>query len=400
MTFDFDRQIPLRDTHSAKWDRMKAGTQWKPGIAGSDASDIIPMWVADMDFAAPPPVTQALRADVERTVYGYYDSNISWKLAQCEWLARRHEWRPHPDWISVTPGVVCGIGMVLQALTEPGDEIVVFSPAYHAFRIIIEANGRKIHNVPMRIEQGRHRIDMQRLADTLTPRAKAILFCSPHNPGGRVWEADEIRAVADFCVERGLYLISDEIHADLVHPGYRHLPTAEAAPQIMDRLIVCTAVTKTFNLAGAHVSALITSNPELRAKIDARIMASGLVSPNRFGMIATEAAMTGGDAWLAAVMPYLTANRDRLAEGIARAVPGARAMHVEATYLGWVDFAGTGLEFEDVMERITGRARIGVSPGPQFGPGGEKSVRFNFAMPRPLLDTALERLAEAFSDLR
>lgn len=401
MQFDFDRVIDLRNTHSAKWDRIAAGTKWRGphDDDGPDAADAIPMWVADMDFEAPPAVPEALRREIERGVFGYYDTHDSWYEALGGWLERRHGWRPDLAWMSVTPGIVSGIGLVLQALTEPGDEVVVFSPAYHAFRYIIEANDRVVHNVPMKLEQGRQRIDMQRLADTLTPRGKVVILCSPHNPGGRVWEVEEIRAVADFCAERGLYLISDEIHGDLVYPGAVHVPTALAAPQIADRLITTVAVTKTFNLAGAHVGAVIAANPDIKKKIDARISASGLVSQGRFGLIATEAAMREGDGWLDALIPYLAANRDRFADRVVRAIPGARAARLEATYLGWVDFSGTGLEMEDYMERITRRARIGVSPGPQFGPGGEKHIRFNFAIRRALLDEALARLEEAFSDL-
>jgi cystathionine beta-lyase len=400
MNFDFDTLIDLRGTHSAKWDRIGAGTLWKPAASGATApvpSDAIPMWVADMDFAVSPAVTQALTAEVGRAVHGYYDGPATWHEAQSDWLERRHGWRPEKSWISITPGIVSGIGLILQALTEPGDEIVVFSPAYHAFRYIIEANGRRIFNVPMRQEQGRYRIDFDALAKGITPRGKAVLFCSPHNPGGRVWERDEIRTVAQFCTDRGLYFISDEAHADLVHDGRRHLPTVVAAPEIKDRLITCVGVTKTFNLAGANTTAVIASNPAIKAKIDARIFASGLPAGNRFGLIATEAAMRGGDQWLEAVLPYLRANRDRFAAGIEQAIPGARAMHVEATYLAWVDFSQTGLETDDYMERITKRARIGVSPGPQFGPGGESFIRFNFATPRARIEEALSRLADAFT---
>lgn len=402
MPFDFDKLVDLRNSHSAKWDRIEAGTLWKSRSTptGPRARDAIPMWVADMDFVVPPPVTAALQAEVDRSVFGYYDTNASWREAVCDWLARRHGWRPDPDWVSTTPGVVSAIGLILQALTEPGDEIIVFSPAYHAFRYIIEANDRVIFNVPMIEEQGRCRMDVEHLADTITPRGRVVILCSPHNPGGRVWHEEEIRAVADFCRERNLYLVSDEIHCDLVYPEARHVPTAVAAPDVMERLITCVSATKTFNLAGAHVSAAITSNPELRRKLDARISASGLLSQNRFGMIATEAAWRGGDTWLDDLIPYLESNRDHFASGIARAIPGARPMHLESTYLGWVDFAGTGLELDDYMSRITERARIGVSPGPQFGPGGEKRIRFNFAMPRARLDEALDRLGEAFADLR
>jgi cystathionine beta-lyase len=390
MKFDFDRVIDRRNTMSAKWDRM--------GLAcGLDAEDAIAMWVADMDFEAPPCVKEVLRAEVERSTHGYYSSNAGWRSACADWLLRRHHWSIDPDWVSTAPGIVSAIGLILQAVSEPGDEVIVFSPAYHAFRIIIEANGRKIHNVPMPTEQGRYRMDFDRLAETLTERAKVVLFCSPHNPGGRVWDADEIVRLARFCEENDLILVSDEIHNDLVYPGAKHVPTAIAAPFVMDRLYTCVAATKTFNLAGAHVGAVVTSNPELKKKLDARINAAGLASYNLFGMIATEAAWRGGDEWLDQLVPYLDGNRKHFDAGIVRAIPGTRSMPLEATYLAWVDFEGTGLERADFMDRITHRARIGVSPGPQFGPGGEMHVRFNFATQRYWIDEALARLAEAFA---
>jgi cystathionine beta-lyase len=391
MKFDFDRVIDRRNTMSAKWDRM--------GLAcGLDAEDAIAMWVADMDFEAPSSVKEALRAEVERSTHGYYSSNAGWRSACADWLLRRHHWSIDPDWVSTAPGIVSAIGLILQAVSAPDDEGIVFSTAYHAFRTIIEANGRRIHNVPMPTEQGRYRMDFDRLAETLTERAKVVLFCSPHNPGGRVWDAEEIVRLARFCEDNDLILVSDEIHNDLVYPGARHVPTAIAAPFVMDRLYTCVAATKTFNLAGAHVGAVITSNPELKKKLDARINAAGLASYNLFGMIATEAAWRGGDEWLDQLVPYLDGNRKHFDAGIVRAIPGTRSMPLEATYLAWVDFEGTGLERADFMDRITHRARIGVSPGPQFGPGGEMHVRFNFATQRHWIDEALARLAEAFAN--
>ena len=197
-----------------------------------------------------------------------------------------------------------------------------------------------------------------------------------------------------------MILVSDEIHCDLVFEGAKHIPTMTAAPEIMDRLITCVAATKTFNLAGAHVGACITSNPELKRKLDARIQASGLGSYNSFGMIATEAAWRTGEAWLDALLPYLATNRDLFDRRIEAAAPGARSMRLDGTYLAWVNFAGTGLAPDDVAARVAKRARIFASPGPQFGPGGETWLRFNFATPRPILEDALGRLEDAFADLR
>jgi cystathionine beta-lyase len=393
MTIDFDRITERRNTNCDKWDRMG------PAL-GVPAPDAIPMWVADMDFEAPAPVKQALRAAVEHGVYGYGASDASWREACAGWLKRRHGMEVDPATISRTPGIVSGLGLILQALSEPGDDVIVFSPAYHAFKRIIEANGRRIHNVPMLTEQGRHRMDVDRARTELTPRDKVVFLCSPHNPGGRVWERDEILEVARFCEENGLILVSDEIHNDLVYPGSKHIPTAVAAPFVADRLITCVAATKTFNLAGAHVGAVIAENPALHAKIQARIAACGLTGFEIFGLAATEAAWRHGDEWLDALIPYLDSNRRAFDAVIAKAVPGARSMQLQATYLAWVDFEGTGLAREDFMDRIAHRARIGVSPGPGFGPGGEMQARFNFAMRRELMDEALGRLAEAFSDLR
>ena len=210
-----------------------------------------------------------------------------------------------PAWVSPTPGVVSGLGLILQAVSAPGDEVVVFPPAYHAFRRIILANERRILDAQLVETDGRYAMDLDALRAKLTPRTKVVFFCSPHNPGGTVWSADEIRALAAFCAEHDLILVSDEIHCDLVFAGAKHTPTITAAPEIADRLITCVAATKTFNLAGAHVGACVTSNAALKRRIDARIMASGLGSYNSFGMIATEAAWRTGEAWLDALLPYL-----------------------------------------------------------------------------------------------
>ena len=391
--FDFDRVIERRGTHSSKWDLIAR-------YSGIDAPDAIPMWVADMDFAAPPGVTEALLAETKRAAHGYYGDTGSWAEALIGWFARRHNWRIDPAWVSPTPGLVSGLGMILQAVSKPGDEVVVFPPAYHAFRRIILANERRILDVQLVERDRRYFMDFDALRAKLTPATKVVFFCSPHNPAGTVWSREEIRALAAVCAERDLILASDEIHCDLVLDGAKYMPTMIAAPEIADRLITCTSATKTFNIAGAHVGACITSNPALKRRLDACIAASGLSSYNRFGMIATEAAWRTGDAWLDALLPYLAANRDLFDARIEAAVPGARSMSLAATYLAWVDLSGAGLAPEDVAARVKNRARIFASPGQQFGPGGETWLRFNIATQRSILEEALGRLADAFADLR
>jgi cysteine-S-conjugate beta-lyase len=391
--FDFDRVIERRGTHATKWDNMAR-------LSGIVTPDAIPMWVADMDFAAPPGVTEALALEVKRGVHGYYADTGSWAAALADWMVRRHGLQIDPGWVSPTPGVVSGLGLILQAFSAPGDEIVVFPPAYHAFRRIILANERRILDAQLVETDGRYAMDLVALGAMVTPRTKVVFFCSPHNPGGTVWSPEEIRALAAFCAERDLLLVSDEIHCDLVFAGARHAPTLAVAPEIADRLITCLAATKTFNLAGGHVGACVTSNAALKRRLDERIAASGVGSYNSFGMIATEAAWRTGDAWLDALLPYLTQNRNLFDARIQAAAPSARSMRLAATYLAWVDFSATGLPPEEVAGRVKTRARIFASPGPQFGPGGETWLRFNFATPRPILEEALGRLEDAFRDLR
>jgi len=391
--FDFNRVIKRQGTHATKWDLIEK-------YSGIKAPDAIPMWVADMDFPAPPGVTEALAEEIERATHGYYADTGSWAKALADWMQRRHGWDLDPGWVSQTPGIVSGLGLILQALTEPDDEVVLFPPVYHAFRRIIPANERRILDAELVETNGRYTMDLDALAGTLTPRTKIVFLSHPHNPGGTVWSADEIKALAAFCIEHDLILVSDEIHCDLVFEGKKHIPAIMAAPEIADLLITCVAATKTFNLAGAHVGACVTSNPALKRRLDARIAASGLGSYNSFGMIATEAAWRTGDAWLDQLLPYLMENRDIFDQRIQAATPGARSMLLEATYLAWIDFSGTGLSAKDVAARVKEGARIYASPGEQFGPGGETWLRFNVATPRPILDEALGRLEDAFQDCR
>jgi cysteine-S-conjugate beta-lyase len=391
--FDFDRVIDRRGTHASKWDNIARRS-------GIESSDAIPMWVADMDFTAPPGVTSALTAEIQHAIHGYYADTGSWAAALAGWMARRHGLLIDPSWVSPTPGIVSGLGLILQVVSAPGDEVVVFPPAYHAFRKIILANERRILDVQLIEAEGRYSMDLDALRGKVTPRTKVVFLCSPHNPGGTVWSVAELRALAELCVELELILVSDEIHCDLVLDGTKHTPTIAAAPEVADRLITCVSATKTFNLAGAHVGACITSNATLKRCLDARIAASGLASYNRFGMIATEAAWRTGETWLNILLPYLAKNRDLFDARIQAAAPGVRSMRLDATYLAWVDFSGTGLSPKEIDARIKNRARIFASPGEQFGPGGETWLRFNFATPRRIIEEALGRLEEAFHDLR
>lgn len=390
MAFDFDEIQDRYGTHSAKWEMMSSHL-------GVTAKHAIPMWVADMDFRVAPAITQALQAEVDQAVHAYYAPDAGWRNAIKNWMSTRHGWEIETDWLTPTAGVLSAIALILQAWSAPGDSVVMFSPIYPGFTGITKAAGREPFYSEMKLTQGRYEMDLETLEETLPDNAKVVLLCSPHNPGGRVWTADELRELAAFCEKHDLLLVSDEIHHDLVFEGAKHIPTAIAAPDISHRLITCAAGTKTFNLAGAHIAETIIPDENLKKRFEETAGASGLMHHGRFGMIATEAGYAGGGEWLDALLVYLAGNRDHFDARLARELPTVRSTPLESTYLGWVDFKGTGLSPEEILRTCTEKAHIGPNAGTSFGPGGEHYLRLNFALPRAQLNTAIDRLVEAFS---
>jgi cystathionine beta-lyase len=389
MPFDFDRVIDLHNTHSLKWDAMD-------NRLGLTHPDMLPMWVADMDFAAPPGVAEVLHSLADKNVFGYLGVDRDYKTAVCDWMAKRHQFDVDPDWLTTSQGVVAGIGSALHAFTEPGDGVVIFSPVYHVFGNTIRIAGRKAIESPLRLVQGRYEMDLEGLSSRIDDRTKIVILCSPHNPGGRVWSRQELVDLCKFCEAHDLLLIADEIHHDLVFEGHQHCVTANAYPDIADRLITLTAASKTFNLAAAMTGNVIISNAQLRETFMTKVKAMGSSSPNRIGVEMVTAAYANGAAWLDQLLPYLEANARRFDEAMVRIIPGVRPMKLEATYLSWCDFSETGYSDEEVLNRVQNVARIAVNKGPIFGVGGDHWLRFNFACPRPTLDEAIERLEAAF----
>ena len=385
---DFDEVIDRRDTHSQKWDDLEKNY-------GVPADSGIPLWVADMDFRAPPPVNAALQRMVDHGVHGYYGDDTSFRAAMAGWMKRRHDWTIEPEWALQTHGLVNAIAMVIQACSAPGEGVIIFSPVYHAFARIISANDRRMVASPLRIEDNRFHMDIAALEASLTGDERILLLCSPHNPGGRVWSAEELRDVAAFCERNDIILVSDEVHHDLVMPGHSHHVTACVAPEVGDRLVTLVATSKTFNIAGIETGSMLISNPALRRRV-AKARSAMSISNNRFGMIMAEAAYQDGDEWLDSLLTYLDGNRRALNQGI-EGVPGLSVMNLEATYLAWVDFSGTGMAREAFTTRLKD-AGLAPSDGQSFGPEGELCMRFNIACRRALLDEAMGRLADAFSD--
>jgi len=388
---DFDEVIDRRNTHSAKWDAMEP-------LYGVSSDDGISMWVADMDFRPPQAVSAAVQGMVDHGVYGYYSMDASYKAAICGWMDRRHGWKVDPSWIFTTHGLVNGTALCVQTYTDEGDGVVLFTPVYHAFARVIEANNRRVVESELATVNGQYEMDLDALAAQLQGDEKMVILCSPHNPGGRVWAVEELRALADFCVKHDLLLVSDEIHHDLVFGENKHTVMSNAAPEITSRLVMMTATTKTFNIAGSHSGNVIIEDRDLRAKF-AATMAAGGMSPNSFGVIMAEAAYNDGEAWLEDLLEYLDGNRRIFDEGI-NAIPGLKSMDLQATYLAWVDFSGTGMTKQEFTDRIEKGAKIAANYGPTFGKGGEAFLRFNIATRRALVEEAVARITEAFKDLQ
>jgi cystathionine beta-lyase len=392
MDFDFDEIIDRRGTHSSKWDEMG-------DFCGLTAPDALPMWVADMDFRPPSTVQQAIETMAATGVYGYYGDDHACREAISWWMKTRHGWDVPEAGLFFTHGLVNGAAVCIDAFTEPGDRIVLHTPVYHAFARVIRAAGRTVVECPMTQTDGRYGFDFAAMEAAMTGAERMFILCSPHNPGGRVWSPDDLRAVADLCRRHGLLLLSDEIHHDLVYPGAKHTVTALAAPDFADRIITMTAPSKTFNIAGGHTGNVIIADEGLRKRFAGRMMALGL-SPNAFGMRMVEAAYSPtGAAWADALIRYLDGNRRLFDEAIAK-IPGLRSMPLEATYLAWVDFSGAGMDAAEAARRVTGQAHIAVNAGPTFGTGGESFLRFNFATPRARVKEAVSRLHDAFADLQ
>lgn len=385
---NFDQKISRIGTHAMKWD----GMQSSHGVSPADG---IPMWVADMDFRPPASVQAAVQKMADHGIYGYFGDDAEYLAAIRWWMANRHQWNIENEWVFTTHGLVNGTAMCVDAFSAPGDGIVLMAPVYHAFARVITAAGRQAVQWPLKLVDGRYEMDLAAWQQMLTGNEKMVVLCSPHNPGGRVWTATELAELARFCRENNLLLVSDEIHHDLVFDGSRHTVMANAAPNDLDRMIIMSAGTKTFNLAGAHVGNVIIPDQRLREQFGQRMRGLGM-SPNAFGVhMITAAYSPDGAAWLAELMAYLDNNRKIFDAGV-NAISGVQSMPLESTYLAWVDFSGTGLTDEALTDKVRQEAKIAANLGPTFGPGGESYLRFNLATQQSRVEDAVARLQRTF----
>ena len=389
---DFDEVIDRRGTHSSKWDTMEE-------LYGVSPDSGLSMWVADMDFRAPKIIQEKLRGINSHGIYGYYGDHKEYNNSIKWWMKNRHNWEIDTSWIFTTHGLVNGTGLCIDAFTKPGDGIILFTPVYYQFSNLVKAARRKVVECPLKLIENKYHFDFVTYERNLSGNEKMVILCSPHNPGGRVWTKNELQEVVKFAKKHDLVLVSDEIHHDLVYPNKSHTVMPIADPSVCDRLVMMTATTKTFNIAGAHSGNVIIANPNLRQKFSQRIKALG-ISPNSFGLfMATAAYSPEGAQWLDELLRYIDGNRVIFDREINK-IPGLSSMPLEGTYLAWVDFSGTGMEEEEFIYRVQEKAKIAVNHGSTFGTGGEKFLRFNLATPRTLVVEATKRLKDAFSDLQ
>lgn len=390
-TSPFDEIIDRRGSHCSKWDSMQS-------IYGVSPEDGLSMWVADMDFRPPQVVSDAVLAMHDHGVYGYFGDDSKYRAAIQWWMQNRFGWDISPDWIFSTHGLVNATGLCVDTFTQPGDGVALMTPVYHAFARVIDASDRQVVELPLAKVDSRYEMDFDDWETRIPANTRMLILCSPHNPGGRVWTRAELEATAEFCRRHDLILVSDEIHADLLMPGQTHISMA-TLDHVTDRLLMLTAATKTFNIAGSHIGNVIVPDATLRAQFAQRMKALGH-SPNSFGLhMVTAAYSPAGAAWVDDLRVYLDGNRRLFDDGIA-AIPGLSSMPLEATYLSWVDFEGTGMERAEFTARVEREAKIAANYGPTFGLGGETYLRFNIGTQRARVADAIERLSRAFGDLQ
>ncbi|MFD9627968.1 MalY/PatB family protein [Peribacillus muralis] len=386
----FEEHYNRENTGSAKWDKNSLLS-----LFGSE--DVLPMWVADMDFPAPEGIQKALIERLNHPIFGYTVPADTVFTEIQNWLKQRHSWQIDKEWISFSSGVVSAIGTTIQAFTSPGDKILLQSPVYTPFFDMIKNNDREVVNSPLLLEDGSFTIDFTDFEDKLKSGVKLFLFCSPHNPGGRVWTKDELLRIGELCEKYDVIIVSDEIHADLYLSTSRHYPIGSLSKKLADLTVTLMAPSKTFNIAGMQASFLITSNEQLQLqlqKAQAKLAFHGL---NILALTAMEAAYREGLQWLTDMIGYIEENIKLAEEFIAAEIPALHVMHPDASYLLWIDCRDLGLTDIEIKDRLIHQGKLALEPGSKYGPGGEGFVRMNLGCSRATLQEGLKRLKIAFS---
>ena len=386
MRYNFDEILERRNTQCYKYDFAQDyfGTK-----------ELIPMWVADMDFRTPDFIMEAIRERSRHEILGYTIKTDSFYGSIAGWYKKRQQWSIEKDWIQFSPGVVPALSMAIRAFTEQGDKVIGQPPVYHPFFSVIRENGRVPLYNPLVEVNGTWKMDLAGLRSKIDSKVKLLLLSHPHNPVGRVWTHEELSEIAEICLENKIIILSDEIHSDLVFKPYRHIPVSTLSKEIEPLTVTCVAPSKTFNTAGLSSSVVVIPDKTLREKFSHEINTSHLNMGNIFGTVALEAAYSKGEDWLEQLLEYLQGNIDFLDNYIQSNLPGIRMNPPEATYLAWMDMRELGLDKKELRKFMIEKARVGFNDGLSFGPGGEGFQRLNFACPRPLLEQALGQMETA-----
>ncbi len=390
MKYNFDNVYDRSNTLSGKWD-VEEG--------------IIPMTTADMDFRVAEPIIDAMRKRLEHGIFGYNCRPASYYEAVISWMKSRYNWDVKKEWICNSPGVVGAITYCIQGFTKPGDKVLIQPPVYQQFANMIRLNDRVVVNNPLILKDGRYYMDFEDLrAKTADPDVKMMLLCSPHNPSGRIWTKEELTKIVEICVENDVLLIDDEIHCDIVLYGnkFTALGTilAESKNKFESHVIICTAASKTFNLAGLQTSNIIIPDEKLRTRYMHNLDAEHSLSTNSFGTIATENAYRYGAEWLSQLTSYIQANADHVTEYFAEHMKDAKVMKLESTYLLWIDCKAWGMNDKDLNDFFTDKAKVMINIGSIFGEAGTGYVRMNLAFPRKIIDEALVRVSTAYNEMK
>lgn len=363
-------------------------------------NDLLPLWVADMDFATPDFVVDALKARLSHPIFGYTIEPADYRPTIIDWNESHHCWKIKPEWISFIPGIVKGIGFVVNVFTKPGEKVIIQPPVYHPFRMTPEDNGREVVFNPLRLrEDGYYDMDFDNLSEVCDDKCRVLILSNPHNPAGVCWSKETLQCLADFCYEHNIIVISDEIHSDMALFGNRHVPFASVSERAADISITFAAPTKTFNMAGIVSSYAVISNDDLRQRFYGWLKANELDEPTIFAPIATIAAYQKGEGWRKQMLAYVEDNVRFVEDYCRECIPGVRPLRPQASFLVWLNCRVLELNHDKLLELFIDKAHLALNDGEMFGPGGEGFMRLNVGTPRSVLRQALEQLAKAVNEL-
>lgn len=363
-------------------------------------NDLLPLWVADMDFATPDFVVDALKARLSHPIFGYTIEPADYRPTIIDWNESHHCWKIKPEWISFIPGIVKGIGFVVNVFTKPGEKVIIQPPVYHPFRMTPEDNGREVVFNPLRLrEDGYYDMDFDNLSEVCDDKCRVLILSNPHNPAGVCWSKETLQRLADFCYEHNIIVISDEIHSDMALFGNRHVPFASVSERAADISITFAAPTKTFNMAGIVSSYAVISNDDLRQRFYGWLKANELDEPTIFAPIATIAAYQKGEEWRKQMLAYVEDNVRFVEDYCREHIPGIRPLRPQASFLVWLNCRGLELSHDKLLDLFIDKAHLALNDGEMFGPGGEGFMRLNVGTPRSVLRQALEQLAKAVNEL-